>query len=43
MSLAGLIGLYDAQVVNGRHYDLRTRWLADLTPDIISAIVTGGS
>src|SRR6516165_4776086 len=43
MSLAGLIGLYDAQVVNGRHYDLRTRWLADLTPDMISAIVTGGS
>jgi hypothetical protein len=43
MDLTELIGLYDAQVVNGRHYDLRTRWLADLTPDIISAIVTGGS
>lgn len=43
MSLAELIGLYDAQVVKGRHYDLRTRWLADLTPDMISAIVAGGS
>ena len=32
MSLAELTGLYDAQVGNGRHYDLRTLWLADLTP-----------
>jgi hypothetical protein len=43
MSLAQLLGLYDAQVVNGRHYDLRTRWLADLTPEIISAIAAAGS
>jgi hypothetical protein len=43
MSLAELHGLYDSKVVNGRHYDLRTRWLADLTPDLISAITAAGS
>src|SRR5215469_14459417 len=43
MSLAQLLGLYDAQVVNGRHYDLRTRWLADLTPDVISAVAAAGA
>jgi hypothetical protein len=36
MSLADLLSLYDAQVVNGRHYELQTRWLADLLPEIIS-------
>jgi hypothetical protein len=30
-------------VVNGRHYALQTRWLADLTPDIISAMVAAGA
>lgn len=43
MSLTDLLGIYDAQVVNGRHYKLQTRWLADLTPQIISAIVTAGA
>jgi len=43
MSLAQLLGIYDAQVVNGRHHALRTRWLADLTPDIISAVVAAGA
>jgi FAD/FMN-containing dehydrogenase len=43
MSLADLLGLYDAQVVNGRHYALQTLWLADLTPDIISAVVAAGA
>jgi hypothetical protein len=43
MSYADLIGLYDAQVVDGRHYALRTRWLADLTPDFISAVVAAGA
>jgi hypothetical protein len=43
MSYTDLIGLYDAQVVDGRHYALRTRWLADLTPDIISALVAAGT
>jgi len=43
MSLAEILGLYDAQVVNGHHYALRTRWLADLTPDIISAVTAAGA
>jgi FAD/FMN-containing dehydrogenase len=43
MTLAQLLGLYDAQIVNGRHYALRTRWLADLTPDIISAVAAAGA
>jgi FAD/FMN-containing dehydrogenase len=43
MSLAQLLEIYDAQVVNSRHHALRTRWLADLTPDIISAVVAAGA
>jgi hypothetical protein len=43
MSYTDLIGLYDAQVVDGRYYALQTRWLADLTPDIISAVVAAGA
>lgn len=43
MSFADLLGIYDAQVVNGRHYELQTRWLADLTPEIRSAIATAGA
>jgi hypothetical protein len=43
MSLAALLALYDSHVVNGRHYELRTRWLADLTPEIISTMVDGAS
>lgn len=41
-SYTDLIGIYDTQVVDGRHYALQTRWLADLTPDIISALVAAG-
>ena len=43
MSYTQVIGLYDAQVVDGRHYALKTRWLADLTPDIISAVIAAGA
>jgi acyl-CoA thioester hydrolase len=42
MSLTDLFGLYDAHVINGRHYALQTRWVADLTPEIISAVVAAG-
>jgi FAD/FMN-containing dehydrogenase len=42
MSLADLLKLYDAHVVNGRHYAIQTRWLADLSPEVISAIVSAG-
>ena len=43
MRYTDLLGLYDAQVLEGRHYALKTRWLADLTPDIISAVVAAGA
>ena len=42
MSLADLLGLCDAQVVNGHHHALPRRLLADLTPDIISALFAAG-
>ena len=42
-SYSNLLGIYDAQVVNGRHYALQTRWLADLTPEIISAVARAGA
>jgi hypothetical protein len=32
MRYTDLIDLFDAQVVKGRHYAVKTRWLADLTP-----------
>jgi FAD/FMN-containing dehydrogenase len=43
MSYSDLIGLYDAQVVNGRFYALKTHWLADLTPDVISTVAATGA
>lgn len=42
-SLADLIKLYDAHVVNGRHYALQTRWFADLSPEVVAAIVSAGT
>ena len=43
MSYTDLLGLYDTQALEGRHYALKTRWLADLTTDIISAVVAAGA
>jgi FAD/FMN-containing dehydrogenase len=43
MSYTELLGLYDAQVVDGRHYALQTRWLADLSPGILSAVAAAGA
>ena len=42
ISYRDLIGLYDAQVISGRHYALKTRWLPDLTPEILSAVAAAG-
>jgi hypothetical protein len=42
MSFAELLALFDPHIVNGRHYELRTRWLADLTPEIVSQVVSAG-
>jgi Berberine and berberine like len=43
MSFVDLIKLYNAHVVNGRHYALETRWFADLSPEAVSAIVAAGT
>jgi hypothetical protein len=39
MSYTDLIRLYDSRAREGCHYAVKTRWLADLTPEIISAVV----
>jgi FAD/FMN-containing dehydrogenase len=43
MSFADLVGMSDAQIGDGRYYELRGRWLADLPAGAISAIVTAGT
>lgn len=43
MSFSGLLNLYDSRVVNGRNYALWSQWLADLTPEVISAVSAVGS
>jgi FAD/FMN-containing dehydrogenase len=43
MSYSELIGIYDSQVQNGRDYYSKTRWLSDLTPEIISLLLKAGS
>ena len=42
MTYGELLGMYDAHVVDGRHYAVETRWLPKLTPDAISSIVAAG-
>jgi len=39
MAYGDALGMFDAQVVNGRHYTIRTRWLAGLTDDTIATLV----
>jgi FAD/FMN-containing dehydrogenase len=43
MSYADMLGLFDAHVVTGRHYALRTRSVPDFTPDVVAALVEAGS
>ncbi|MGH6881626.1 MAG: FAD-binding oxidoreductase, partial [Hypericibacter sp.] len=43
MSPSDLLALYDTHIVNGRHYALRTHWLADLTPDVVGLVVAAGA
>jgi FAD binding domain len=38
MTYAGLLGLFDASIVDGRHYAIRTRSVAGFTPDVIAAL-----
>jgi FAD/FMN-containing dehydrogenase len=42
MSYFDLLNLYNAKAEPGRHYALQTRWLADLTPELISTVVEAG-
>jgi hypothetical protein len=43
MAYSDLLGMYDAHVVNGRHYALQTRWVSALTPEVISTLIAGGN
>jgi len=39
MAYGDALGMFDAQVVNGRHYAIRTRWLSALTDDTIATLI----
>ncbi len=43
MNCPEMLGLFDAHVVNGRHYAVETRWLPKLTRNAITALIAGGS
>jgi FAD/FMN-containing dehydrogenase len=43
MSFQDALGLFDATVVDGRHNEMRTRWLPALTEDTIEIIVTAAA
>jgi hypothetical protein len=42
MTYADMLGLFDAQVVTGRHYAMRTRTVAGYTPAVIAALIEAG-
>ena len=39
MTYGDALGAFDAQVVNGRHHTIRTRWLAELSDDAASILI----
>jgi FAD/FMN-containing dehydrogenase len=43
MTCADLVGMFDAQVVRGRHYAIQTRWLPELADDAIDWIAAAGA
>jgi FAD/FMN-containing dehydrogenase len=43
MTYADMLGLFDAYVVDGRHYAIRTRTVPDFSPDVISSLLEAGS
>lgn len=43
MTYPEMLGLFDAYVVTGRHYSIRTRTVTGFTPDVIAALVEAGS
>jgi FAD/FMN-containing dehydrogenase len=42
MTCADMLRLFDAHVVNSRHYAVQTRWLPKLTPDTIAPLIAAG-
>jgi FAD/FMN-containing dehydrogenase len=42
MTYGDMLGMFDAHVVNGRHYAIQTRWVPELTPQVVSALIAGG-
>jgi FAD/FMN-containing dehydrogenase len=42
IAYSDLLGMYDAHVVNGRHYAVQTRWVSALTPEVISTLIAWG-
>jgi hypothetical protein len=43
MAYGDMLRMFDAHVVNGRHYAVQTRWLPKLTPESISTLVSAGN
>jgi FAD/FMN-containing dehydrogenase len=43
MAYRELLAMFDAHIVIGRHYAMKTRWLAELTPAIIADLVAAGA
>ena len=43
MPYAGVLGMFDASVVNGRHYALATRWLPALTDDTAAMLTAAAA
>ncbi len=39
MAYEDALGMFDAQVVNGRHHTIRTRWLTELTDETIATLI----
>jgi FAD/FMN-containing dehydrogenase len=42
MAYGELVRMYDDYTVNGRHYDIQTRWMPDLTAEMIELLVRAG-
>jgi FAD/FMN-containing dehydrogenase len=42
MAYGRMLGLFDAQAVGGRHYEMETRWLPELSAEAIAVLVEGG-
>jgi FAD/FMN-containing dehydrogenase len=43
MAYGDMLRMFDAHVVNGRHYAVQTRWLPKLTLDSISTLISAGN